>query len=108
MDVRPVFLPAALLPEAIPTEPAPREGAAAARAFEALVLADLLRSARAAADALHREERAASEGFRGMAEQRAAEALAGTSPLGLARLIERALAGPPGPSARKPATEGPA
>ncbi|MFN3592584.1 MAG: hypothetical protein ACK4TG_10405, partial [Thermaurantiacus sp.] len=68
----------------------PREAAEAGRAFEALILAQLLRSARASADLMGGRESGADDGWRDLAERRTAEALARVSPLGLAQLLARA------------------
>jgi Rod binding domain-containing protein len=73
-----------------PDEPPPRDLAEAGRAFEALILAQLFRSARASADLMGGRESGAGDGWRDLAERRTAEALAGVSPLGLAQLLARA------------------
>jgi hypothetical protein len=75
--------------------PAPRTADEAGRAFEALVLAELLRSARASAELMGRSTPGADARWRELAERRAAEALAASSPLGLAALLARAAADDP-------------
>jgi hypothetical protein len=71
-------------------EPPPHDAAEAGRAFEALILAQLFKSARASADLMGGREPGADDGWRDLAERRTAEALASVSPLGLAQLLARA------------------
>lgn len=80
--------PRPMLPVA--EEPPPRDAAEAGRAFEALVLAQLLKSARSAAELIGRREPGSDDGWRDLAERQAATALAEASPLGLAQLLARA------------------
>lgn len=70
--------------------PVPQDAEGAARAFEALVVAELLRSARAAAQVLAPRETEHEDGWRDLAERQTAETLAAASPLGLARLLAKA------------------
>jgi flagellar protein FlgJ len=79
------------------TESAAADAAAAGRAFEALILAQLLRSARASTDLMGQREAGAEDQWRELAERRTAETLAASSPLGLAQLLARAATTKPSP-----------
>jgi Rod binding domain-containing protein len=83
--------PAALVD---PEPPRPKNAAEAARQFESLLIAQLLRSARVNASALDSEPDSASETMWDIATQNFSELLANNGGLGMSQIIVKSLEPP--------------
>jgi Rod binding domain-containing protein len=90
MNSAPVSL--AGLPQASPAEPKPKNATEAARQFEALMIAQMLRTAHeSTSSSLDGDEESSSNALYDLAGQQFAEVLAHNGGLGLAKMIVQGL-----------------